>query len=61
MAGRLLDVSGALEYLGCYSEKQLRSLVYRRQIPHVKIGRALRFDTKALDRWIRDHTVDVAS
>lgn len=49
---RLLDVDEAAEYLGAYTPSALRSMVKRRQIPHVKIGSRLLFDVRKLDRWI---------
>lgn len=59
MPGRLLDTDAAAEYLG-YTPKQLRSLVERRQVPFMKVGRALRFDIRRLDRWIEQSHQDVA-
>lgn len=59
MPGRLLDTDAAAAYLG-YTPKQLRSLVERRQVPFMKVGRALRFDIRRLDRWIEQAHTDVA-
>lgn len=57
MPGRLLDVTGAGEYLGL-TESQVRGLVERRQIPFMKVGRSLKFDIRQLDRWIeKSHEV----
>ncbi len=52
---RLLNVREAAQYLGLgvdtvYKKSRLREL------PSVKVGRALRFDVKALDRHIEQHT-----
>ena len=52
---RLLNVREAALYLGLevdtvYKKARLREL------PCVKVGRALRFDVKALDRYIEQHT-----
>lgn len=52
---RLLNVKEASVYLGLevdtvYKKSRLREL------PSVKVGRALRFDVKALDRYIEQHT-----
>lgn len=51
---RLLDVKEAARYLGLkvgtvYKKSRLREL------PSVKVGRALRFDVKALDRYIEQN------
>ena len=52
---RLLNVAEAARYIGLevdtvYKKARLREL------PSVKVGRALRFDVKALDRYIEQHT-----
>jgi len=53
---RLLNVQEAAEYLGLeidtvYKKSRLREL------PSVKVGRALRFDVLALRRFIEEHTI----
>ena len=53
---RLLNVEEAARYLGLkvdtvYKKARLREL------PFVKVGRALRFDKQALDRLIEQHTI----
>ena len=53
---RLLNVREAARYLGLevdtiYKKARLREL------PSVKVGRALRFDVSALDRYIEQHAV----
>ena len=54
---RLLKPEEAAEYLGLqvdtvYKKSRLREL------PSVKVGRALRFDVKALERFIEQHTIE---
>lgn len=54
---RLLNVRQAAQYLGLevdtvYKKSRLR------EVPCVKVGRALRFDVKALDRYIDEHTIE---
>ena len=54
---RLLNVEEAAEYLGLqidtvYKKSRLREL------PSVKVGRALRFDVEALRRFIVEHTIE---
>jgi excisionase family DNA binding protein len=54
---RLLNVREAAQFLGLevdtiYKKARLREL------PCVKVGRALRFDVKALERFIKDHTLE---
>lgn len=60
MTGRLLDRAGAAEYLGL-TEHQIRGLVFRRQIPFMKLGRSVKFDIRHLDRWIEQKTIAEAS
>jgi excisionase family DNA binding protein len=53
---RLLNAGGAAEYLGLkvdtvYKKARLREL------PSVKVGRSLRFDVKALERFVEQHTI----
>jgi len=54
---RLLNVREAAQYLGLevdtiYKKARLR------EVPCVKVGRALRFDVKALERFIEQHTIE---
>ena len=54
---RLLNVEEAAGYLGLkvdtvYKKARLREL------PFVKVGRALRFDVKALSRFVEQHTIE---
>ena len=54
---RLLTVAEAAGYLGLqvdtiYKKARLREL------PSVKVGRALRFDVKALERFVEQHTIE---
>ena len=39
------------------AETTLRRWVSERRIPHLKLGRAVRFDPQELDRWIRSRAV----
>ena len=54
---RLLNVGEAAQYLGV-SVDTLHKWVQLRAIPHVKAGRALRFDLVALNRYIDEHTIE---
>jgi excisionase family DNA binding protein len=52
-----LDAKEAALYLGLkvdtvYKKARLREL------PFVKVGRALRFDVKALERYVEQHTIE---
>jgi excisionase family DNA binding protein len=55
---RLLNVREAAQYLDLevdtvYKKSRLR------EVPSVKVGRALKFDVAALDRYIEQHTIEV--
>jgi excisionase family DNA binding protein len=54
---RLLNVEEAAEFLGLQVDTIYRKARLR-EIPSVKVGRALRFDVEALDRFIKVHTVE---
>lgn len=56
----LIDINGAAEYLGT-TPRHLPSLVFRREIPHVKIGGKLRFDPQTLDVFVDSCRVPAAS
>jgi len=56
IARRLLNVREAAQYLGLevdtvYKKSRLR------EVPCVKVGRALRFDVKALEKYIEQHSI----
>lgn len=56
IARRLLNVGEAAQYLGIeidtvYKKSRLREL------PSVKVGRALRFDVRALERYVDQHSI----
>jgi excisionase family DNA binding protein len=54
---RLLNVREAAEYLGLEVDT-LYKKARLREVPCVKVGRALRFDVQALERFIEQHTIE---
>jgi excisionase family DNA binding protein len=57
---RIVDIDGAAEHL-TVTVRFLRTLVAERRIPHLKVGKFLRFDLDDLDTWLdtcRVETVD---
>lgn len=50
---RLLTAAEAAHYLGL-AEGTVRNKANRREIPHVKIGRSLRFRRSELDSWVKE-------
>lgn len=53
---RLLNVREAAQYLGLEVDTVYRKSRLR-EVPSVKVGRALRFDVVALDRYIEEHAI----
>lgn len=51
MTNKLLNFSEAREYLNV-TNGHLRSLIFKRQIGFIKIGRLIRFDYEDLLKWI---------
>jgi excisionase family DNA binding protein len=47
-------------YIGC-SERHLRALVYRRDIPYHKVGRLVFFDLDDLDAWLDANRVEAVA
>ncbi len=54
---RLLNVREAAQYLGLEVDTVYKKARLR-EVPCVKVGRALRFDVNALERFIEQHTID---
>jgi excisionase family DNA binding protein len=54
---RLLNAEEAAEYLGLQVDTIYRKARLR-ELPSVKVGRALRFDVEALERFIEEHTIE---
>ncbi|MGB8863014.1 MAG: helix-turn-helix domain-containing protein [Candidatus Sulfotelmatobacter sp.] len=54
---RLLNVREAAQYLGLEVDTVYKKARLR-EVPCVKVGRALRFDLEALGRFIEQHTIE---
>ena len=54
---RLLTVVEAAAYLGLQVDTVYKKARLR-ELPSVKVGRALRFDVKALERFVEQHTIE---
>jgi len=54
---RLLNVKEAAQYLGLQADTVYKKARLR-ELPSVKVGRALRFDVKALSRFVEQHTIE---
>ena len=53
---RLLSVAEASQLLGM-SESFLYKLAESKEIPHLRLGRAVRFDIAQIDSWLKRHAV----
>jgi len=53
---KYLTTRGLSKYLG-RSEKVIRNLCFRREIPHFKPAGRLLFDMDEINRWIQSHEV----
>ncbi len=53
---RLLNVREAALYLGLETDTVYKKARLR-ELPSVKVGRALRFDVEALERFVEQHTI----
>lgn len=51
----LWKLDQAAEYLDV-TVPALRGLIHRRRIPHVKVGRVVRFRQLDLERWVEENT-----
>jgi excisionase family DNA binding protein len=54
---RLLNVAEAAAFLGLKVDTVYK-MARLRQLPSVKVGRSLRFDIEALERFIELHTIE---
>lgn len=54
-----ITYADAAAYLGI-KVGTLRSMVARKQVPHIRLGgKLVRFDVAELDAWIKQHSVPV--
>ena len=51
----LMEIGEAAEYLRLKISR-LRYEVFIKRIPHIKIGRSIRFSKPQLDSWLKEHT-----
>ncbi len=55
-ARRLISVQAAAIYTGL-SVHTVYTMVSQRRIPHIKLGRSVKFDVPMLDAWIKRNRV----
>lgn len=59
-ARSLIDDDGLAAYLGHITQRQIRDLRYRRQVPYIKIGNVVRYDLDKIDAWLASRSVEVS-
>ena len=57
MAPRLLNVEQAAELLGLKAST-IRAWLLRRKLPRVSCGRAVRIPSEAIEKFIRENTIE---
>ena len=57
---RFIGTKECAEYLDV-SINTIRTWVWQRQIPYVKMGRLVKFDLKELEQWIKKRRVEILS
>jgi excisionase family DNA binding protein len=60
VAKRYLTAAAAAEYLGLTPDA-LYTRTRKGEIPHIRMGRSLRWDMQDLDLWMRRQRVDAVS
>ena len=55
----LISVPQVAEYLST-TERHVRELIYRRELPYFKVGRLVRIDVADLHRWLESKRVEAA-
>lgn len=58
MTAVVMNIEDAAAYLGTTTD-HVRGLVYRKRIPHTKVGKYLAFRAAELDAWLVDHNVEL--
>ena len=56
MTGKLLTAEQLAEYLNI-SRHAVYCMVFRREIPHLKLGRRVRFDPIEVQQWLEDQKI----
>lgn len=55
---KYLTVEGAANLLGLKLSR-VRNMVFKKQIPYLKVGASIRFDKEQLQNWIKTKVVQV--
>lgn len=56
MNTRLLGIEEMARFLGV-SQSTLYAWVNQRRIPHIKVGRLVKFKPEEIDSWLKEHSV----
>lgn len=55
MKSRCIGIKDVSVYLGV-NVRTIYSWISQRKIPHIKVGRLVRFDPKKIDEWLEENT-----
>jgi len=58
MDKRIMGICELADFLGV-SKNTIYSWVWQKKIPYTKLGRLVKFDLKAIERWMEKSTVGV--
>jgi predicted DNA-binding transcriptional regulator AlpA len=53
---QILDAAGVAEYLG-FKVSRIRYETFLNRIPHIKLGRSVRYSKLKIDEWIKENSV----
>ncbi|MDO9183440.1 MAG: helix-turn-helix domain-containing protein [Bacteriovorax sp.] len=54
---KLIKIEELVELLQV-KESLIRSLIFRKKIPFIKIGRLIRFDVEEINKWLRKKPIN---
>lgn len=57
---RFIGVKDLAEYLGV-SVNTVYAWTSQHRVPYVKVGKIVRFDTKKVEEWIKNNSIEVSS
>jgi len=52
----LWNIESACQHLNI-SESKMRSLIFKKKIPFIKVGRAIRFQKEEIEQWLEGQSV----
>ena len=56
LASPLMSIPSMCEYLNI-TESKMRSLIFNKKIPFIKVGREIRFEKEVIESWIESNSI----